>query len=150
MSNFFYTKGFQVSNMHIIWKVFVCTFQILAKGADILKHFSTRVQCLEPMPKKWAIIFDQKTYLVKWFWIFWKMISFERRMNEVVAIEIWFGLFSCNSHNFILKFQKQNENAQNLAGVPGTTLFGWDFLPWGNVATMTIYTWLDSQNAVLS
>ena len=136
--------------MHIIGKVFVWTFQFLVKHFDILNHSSTGALYLEPSPKNWVIIFDEKTYLLKWFLIFLKPISFERGMNEIIVVQIWFGLFSCSYHNFIFKLKKQAGNAQNLTGVAHTTLFELIFLPWRNAATLAIYTWLDSQNAILS
>ena len=50
-------------------------------------------------------------------------MSFERGMNEIIVVQIWFGLFSCSYHNFIFKLKKQAGNAQNLTGVAHTTLF---------------------------
>ena len=143
-------KGFDMNNMDIIGKGFVSTFKIPIKHLGTLNHSSARAQYLEPSLKNWVIIFGQKIYLLKWFRTFWKLILFKRGRNEVSVAEIWFGLLNYNSHNFIYKFRKQNKNAQNLPGVAGTTLLECIFLAWRNVATMAIYTWLDSQNAVLS
>ena len=111
-----------MNNMHIIGKPCVSSFKIFIKHLGTLNHSSIRAQYLEPCLKNWVIIFGQKIYLLKWFRNYLKLILFKRGRNEVIVVEIWFGLFSYNSHNISFKFKKQNENAQNLPGVAGTTL----------------------------